>query len=116
MEQIEKISDGENPESIYVSHHDDPVPGTKSSAYINSDSLMLHQIEENFSEALANLNYSQEQFMQNQVISVITKQAEILNDHKKVLDSVCSKLFFYGICLLIAPVPVHCLSFTGFAF
>ena len=53
---------------------------------------MLNHIEEKISAALDKLKLSQEQFLHNQVIYVIKKQSEILSDHKKLLDSVCSKI------------------------
>ena len=95
VEQIDKISDGKISEGFDELHNNNSVPlviETNLSPDYNSDSLMLNHIEENFSEALDKLKLSQEQFLHNQVISVIIKQSEILSDHKKLLDSVCSKI------------------------
>ena len=95
VEQIDKISDGKTSEGFDELHNNNSVPlvvETNLSTDNNLDSLMLNHIGENFSEALDKLKLSQEQFLYNQVISVIIKQSEILSDHKKLLDSVCSKI------------------------
>ena len=52
----------------------------------------FQKFEENISEALSKMKKSQKQFIQSNVVAIISSQSEILERHGKLLDSICSKI------------------------
>ena len=52
----------------------------------------FQKFEENISEALGKMKKSQKQFIQINVVAIISSQSKILERHGKLLDSICSKI------------------------
>ena len=67
----------------------DPKPTSETTS---CDPIFFQKFEENISEALGKMKKSQKQFIQSNVVAIISSQSEILERHGKLLDSICSKI------------------------
>ena len=65
----------------------DPKPTSETTS---CDPIFFQKFE-NISEALGKMKISQKQFIQSNVVAIISSQSEILERHGKLLDSICSK-------------------------